>query len=162
MRAQPLMIAGATAVVTGSLAFAQVGRGGSQWLTALGDAQRTSWVRTDDKISVPALSNPGFELQWKVKLDNRPRGVYGVGPGVTAAGVTLFVPMSVVTGSSNSVYGIDNDTGYIVWQRRFDAALPSPTAGCPGGISLGATRIVKLDGTVSTPPALGGGRGVVG
>ena len=41
--------------------------------------------------------------------------------GVTASGVTLFVPMSVVTGSSNNVYGIDNDIGYVVWQRQFDA-----------------------------------------
>jgi PQQ-like domain len=162
MRTQPLMIGGATFVLAGSLVFAQVGRGGSQWLTALGDAQRTSWVRIDDKISVPTMSNPGFELQWKVKLDNRPRGVHGLGQGVTASGVTLFVPMSLVTGSSNTVYGIDNDTGYIVWQRRFDVALPAPTANCPGGISAGATRIVRLDGTLTTFAGLGGGRGVVG
>ena len=66
--------------------------------------------------------------------------------GVTASGVTLFVPMSLVAGSSNNVYGIDNDIGYVVWQRQFDAALPAPTAGCPGGITRGATRIVRLDG----------------
>src|SRR6185295_11579240 len=162
MRAQPLMIAGATCVVAGSLAFAQVGRGGSQWLTALGDAQRTSWVRADDKISVQALSTPGFERQWNVKLDNQPRGVHGLGQGVTASGVTIFIPMSVVTGSSNTVYGIDNDLGYIVWQRRFNVALPAPTASCPGGIGAGATRLVRIDGTVSTFPGFGGGRGAVG
>jgi hypothetical protein len=39
-----------------------------------------------------------------------------------ASGVTLFVPMSIVTGSSNNVYGIDNDTGYVVWQH-FDALM---------------------------------------
>ena len=162
MRAQPLMIVGMTSMLAGSLAFAQVGRGGSQWLTALGDAQRTSWVRTDDTVSVQALSKPGFELQWQVKLDNQPRGVHGLGQGVTASGVTLFVPMSLVTGSSNTVYGIDNDIGYVVWQRRFDVALPAPTARCPGGISAGATRIVRLDGTVSSFPGFGGGRGAVG
>ncbi len=101
--------------------------------------------RTDDKISVPALSKPGFELQWKAKLDNQPRGVNGLGQGVTASGVTLFVPMSLVAGSSNNVYAIDNDLGYVVWQRHFDAALPAPTAECPGGITAGATRIVRLD-----------------
>ena len=47
--------------------------------------------------------------------------------GVTAAGVTLFVPMSIVGGSSNNVYGIDNDLGYVVWQRHFDAPLPAAT-----------------------------------
>jgi putative pyrroloquinoline-quinone-binding quinoprotein len=162
MRAQPLMIVGATSLLAGSVALAQVGRGGSQWLTALGDAQRTSWVRTDDKISVQALSKPGFELQWNVKLDNQPRGVHGLGQGVTAAGVTLFIPMSVVTGSANTVYGIDNDLGYIVWQRRFNVALAAPTASCPGGISAGATRLVRLDGTISSFPGFGGGRGAVG
>ena len=162
MRAHRSIAVGVTSVLAGSLAFAQVGRGGSQWLTPLADAQRTSWVRTDDKISVLALSKPGFELQWKVKLDNQPRGMHGLGQGVTASGVTLFVPMSLVTGSSNKVYGIDNDIGYTVWERQFDAALPAPTARCPGGISAGATRLVRLDGTVSSFPGFGGGRGAVG
>lgn len=162
MRAQGSAIVGVAAVLAGSLAFAQVGRGGSQWLTALADAQRTSWVRTDDKISLQALSKPGFELQWKVKLANRPRGLHGLGQGVTASGVTLFVPMSLVTGSSNNVYAIDNDLGYVVWERQFDVPIPTPTAGCPGGISAGATRIVRLDGTVSSFPGFGAGRGAIG
>ena len=143
MRAQRVIDRWRDSALAGSLAFAQVGRGGSQWLTALADAQRTSWVRSDDKISVAALSKPGFELQWTTKLENRPRGVHGLGQGVTASGVTLFVPMSLVTGSSNNVYGIDNDLGYVVWERQFDVALPAATAGCPGGISAGATRIVQ-------------------
>src|SRR5262249_38135343 len=117
MRAQRLMVVGAVSALAGSLAFAQVGRGGTQWLTALGDAQRTSWVRSDDKISVPTMSKPGFELQWKVKLDNQPRGVNGLGQGVTAAGVTLFIPMSLITARSNPVYRIDNDTAYAVCHR---------------------------------------------
>ena len=163
MRAQRWIISTTvTSLFVASLALAQVGRGGSQWLTASGDAQRTSWVRTDDKISVEALEKPGFELQWKVKLDNRPRGVHGLGQGVTASGVTLFVPMSIVTGSSNNIYGIDNDIGFIVWERQFDVVLPSPTVACPGGISAGATRIVRLDGSVSSFPGFGGGRGAVG
>ena len=83
-----------------------------------------------------ALSKPGFELQWKSKLDNQPRGAHGLAQGVTASGVTLFVPMSVVAGSSNNVYGIDNDLGYVVWQRHFDAALPAATAACAGGITV--------------------------
>ena len=60
--------------------------------------------------------------------------------------------MSVVTGSSNTVYGIDNDLGYVVWKRRFDAALPAATAECPGGISrrrhahrAGSTRRPRPD-----------------
>ena len=57
-----------TFVAVVGVALAQPGRGGSsQWLTALADAQRTSWIRTDDKISVAALAKPGFELQWTIE-----------------------------------------------------------------------------------------------
>ena len=97
MRGQRLMFVGPRRPPwRAACTFAQPGRGGSQWLTALADAQRTSWIRTDDKISVAALAKPGFALQWKSKLDNQPRGVHGLTQGVTASGVTLFVPMSVV------------------------------------------------------------------
>jgi hypothetical protein len=89
-------------------------------------------------------AKPGFELQWKVKLENQPRHLNGLAQGVTANGVTLFVPLSLVTGSSNNVYSIDNDTGYVLWQRHFDAALPAATAACPGGITAAATRIVAI------------------
>ena len=158
-----LIIAIVTAVAAGSVVFTQPGRGGSQWLTSMADAQRTSWVRVDDKVSIANMSKPGFELQWKTKVDNQPRGLYGLAQGVSASGVTLFVPMSIVAGSSNNIYGIDNDTGYVVWQRHFDAQLPAATPECPGGITSGATRIVRLDVSATTAAAgLNFGRGAVG
>ena len=46
MRGQRLMFVVLAAALAGSITFAQPGRGGSQWLTALADAQRTSWVRS--------------------------------------------------------------------------------------------------------------------
>jgi len=163
-------------LVTGATAFgitlmvgamgAQVGRGSTEWLTAGADAQRTFWIRTDPKISVESMSKSGFERQWSTKLDNRTRGVNGLQHGVTANGVTLFVPMSIVAGSSNNIYALDNDIGYVVWQRQFDAALPAATAACPGGITAGATRIVPLVPPPITTPAAGRGvqayRSVIG
>ena len=95
-------ITGAAAVgvaVAVATLHAQVGRGGSEWLTARADAQRTSWIRTDPRISVESMAK-GFELQWTAKLDNAPRQGNGLMQGVTANGVTLFIPMSIVTGSS--------------------------------------------------------------
>jgi hypothetical protein len=152
-----------TTVIAGSVVFTQPGRGGSQWLTAFADAQRTSWIRVDDKVSLATMSKPGFELQWKAKLDNQPRGLNGLAQGVSAAGVTLFVPMTIVVGSSNNVYAIDNDTGYVVWQRHFDAAMPAATAQCPGGIGTAATRIVRLDASATAASAgLSFGRGAAG
>jgi outer membrane protein assembly factor BamB len=146
------------------LARAQVGRGGSEWLTARGDAQRTSWIRSDALISVTAMSKPGFELQWKTKLENANRSNFGLGGGVSAPGVTLFVPMSLVTGSSNNVYAIDSDTGYLVWQRHFDAPLPAATDACPGGTISAPTRIVSIapQAGAAAPERGGGGRNTQG
>src|SRR4051812_40652247 len=159
--------------ITGALAFtgaialatvhAQVGRGGSEWLTARADAQRTSWIRTDPKISVESMSKPGFELQWTSKLENKAPQTNALMQGVTANGVTLFVPMSIVGGSANTIYAIDNDTGYLVWQRTFDVAAPPAASapGCPGGITAAATRIVPLvPPPIAAPGAAGGGRAV--
>src|SRR3954463_6423430 len=147
-----------TVALTVATAHAQVGRGGSEWLTARADAQRTSWIRTDPKISVESMSKPGFDLQWTQKLDNRTRQLNGLTQGVTANGVTLFIPMSIVAGSGNTVYGIDNDTGYIVWRRQFEVTVPNPTPGCPGGLTAAATRIVPLVPPPITTPASAGGR----
>ena len=164
MRATRLLVLISTFAAVVGVALAQPGRGGgSQWLTALADAQRTSWIRTDDKISAAALAKPGFALQWTSKLANQPRGVNGLTQGVTGAGVTLFVPMSVVGGSSNNIYGIDNDLGHVVWQRHFESPLPPATGACGGGLASPATRIVRADGYLPTPfGGFGGGRGAVG
>ena len=158
MRMKIFGVVAASALVAGVL-WAQTRGGGSEWLTAMGDAQRTSWIRNDAAISVDALGKPGFELQWKVKLENQPRHLNGLAQGVTANGVTLFVPLSLVTGSSNNVYSIDNDTGYVLWQRHFDATLPAATAACPGGITAAATRLVAIAPVVPAGARAGGGGG---
>ncbi len=158
------LVSGATAfgiaVLVGTM-DAQVGRGTTEWLTAGADAQRTFWIRTDPKISVTSMSQPGFEQQWTAKLESATRGTNALQHGVSANGVTLFVPMSVVAGSSNNIYALDNDTGYVVWQRHFDAAVPAETPQCPGGMPAGATRIVPLVPPPITAAAagFGGGRG---
>jgi hypothetical protein len=133
----------AASIIAGSATVAQVGRGWSDWPTPYADAQRTSWLRADPKISVASMSQPGFELQWTSKLGNQRRGVHGLTQGVTASGVTLFVPTSLVAGSSNNLYMLDNDTGYVVWSRTFEGSLPASTAACGGGITGAPTRIVS-------------------
>ena len=52
------------------VARAQFGRGPGDFSTVGSDAHRSSWVRTDAKISPAALSRPGFEMVWKIKLNN--------------------------------------------------------------------------------------------
>ena len=49
------------------------------------DPQRTSWVRTDAKISKDSLQKPGFQLLWKAKMDNQPRQLVLADAAVAAA-----------------------------------------------------------------------------
>src|ERR1700685_812131 len=49
-------------------AMASFGRGDSSWATAGGDAQRSSWVRTDPKIFKAGVQKPDFKFLWKLKL----------------------------------------------------------------------------------------------
>jgi hypothetical protein len=158
MRAHRIVPVLAASLVAGGVTFAQVGRGWSDWPTPYADAQRTSWLQTDPNISVESLSKPGFELQWTSKLDNQRRGLHGLTQGVTASGVTLFVPASLVAGSANKLFLLDNDTGYVIWTRTFDGTLPAPTATCSGGVTAAPTRIVSAaapTSAVAPPPAAG-------
>ena len=164
MRAYPIVPLFALSLIAGSVTYAQVGRGWSDWPTPYADAQRTSWLRTDPNISVESLSKPGFELQWTSKLDNQPRGPHGLTQGATLSGVTLFVPASLVAGSSNKLYMLDNDTGYVVWTRTFEGTLPAPTSACSGGVTAAPTRIVSgaapsVTAAAPPPPARGNQQG---
>ncbi len=67
MRMNRLGVVALASVMAGGVVWAQVGRGTTEWLTANGDAQRTSWIRTDPNISVDAMSKPGFVFQWKTQ-----------------------------------------------------------------------------------------------
>jgi len=162
MRAPNIVSVFALLLITGGVTFAQVGRGWSDWPTPYADAQRTSWLRTDPKISVESMSKAGFELQWTAKLDNQRRGPRGLTQGVTASGVTLFVPASLIADSSNTLHLLDNDTGYVIWSRTFDASLPAATAACAGGVTAAPTFIVSgaaapaSEGVTAAPA---GGRG---
>ena len=119
----------AAVLFTGAVAVAQVGRGWSDWPTPYADAQRTSWLRTDPKISVESLSKSGFDVQWTSKLDELGRNSQQLTQGVTASGVTLFVPVSLIAGA-NKLYMVDNDTGHIVWSRAFEQTPPPTTGSC--------------------------------
>ena len=149
--AKPIVALIAASFIAGSVTFAQVGRGWSDWPTPYADAQRTSWVQTDPNISVASVSKPGFDLQWTSKLDNQRRGVHGLTQGVTASGVTLFVPASLVAGSSNKLYMLDNDTGSVIWSRTFEGPLPPPSGACSAGVTAAPTRIVSATAPPTSP-----------
>jgi len=158
MRLHTTSIAAVTTLVTAGIVLGQ-GRGNpTEWPTAYGDAQHTSWIRSDVSISPETMSQPGFELQWTTTLVSPARRGVSLSPGVVTSGVNIFTPLSTIAAPSNQIFAIDNDTGNLFWTRRFDGTLAAGTAACPGGISGALTRMVSLT-TPAPGPGRGGGRG---
>src|SRR5688572_3091536 len=154
MRLRTTSIAAIVTFLAAGMVSSQ-GRGNpTDWPTAYGDAQHTSWIRNDAHISLEAMSRPGFELQWKTTLESPVRQGVSLSQGVVTSGINIFTPLSTIAAPSNQVFAVDNDTGNLFWTRRFDGTLAGGTTACPGGISGTLTRMVSL-----TTPAPGAGRG---
>ena len=52
------------------------------WTTGGYDAQRSSWVRAEGKISAASLRTPGFQLVWKLELADESTAARAVSPPV--------------------------------------------------------------------------------
>jgi hypothetical protein len=136
------------------------------WMTDNGDAQRSSWVRSDAKISKESLQDPnrkpGFQLLWKIKLGNKPRQLNALTPPATLErliGYRGFRMLGFVGGSSDTVFTIDTDLGRMEWERKLVSTAPSQagTLACPGGMTTGVARPT----VTALPPSFigaGGGR----
>lgn len=113
-------------------------------MTSANDAQRSSWVRRDGKISRESMQKPGFELVWKLKLENGARQLNTLTPPALLdffIGHRGFRTLGFFGTSSNRVVGIDLDLARIEWQKSL-AASPSGagTLPCPGGMTSAVTR----------------------
>jgi outer membrane protein assembly factor BamB len=147
------------------VAHAQFGRGGGDFSTVGADAHRSSWVRTDPKISPSALSKPGFELVWKVKFNNEAMQLNALTPASLLngyIGYRGFRSLALVGGSSNQVFAMDTDLGRVEWQKTIMSTPGAAGASlsCPGGMTANVTRPVSA--AFPAPPVAGrggGGRG---
>src|SRR5262245_50336107 len=86
----------------------------TDWMTSNGDAQRSSWVRADAKISKDTMQKPGFQFLWKLKLKNEPRQLNSLTPPSLLElliGYRGFRMLGFVGGSSDNIFAIDNDLG---------------------------------------------------
>ncbi len=150
-------IIAATIAVAGAPCIRAQGRGGGDWSTGGGDAQRSSWVRTDAKISPETIAKPGFQVAWKVKLPNEARQGNAVFAPVLLdryIGYRGFRSFAFAGGSSGSVFALDTDLGRIEWQKHFPADTTAGTATCPGGMTAGLT-----EPAIAALPAMNDGRG---
>jgi len=134
------------------------GRGSADWMTGNGDAQRSSWVRTDARISPANMQKPGFGLLWKLKLNNQARQLNSLMPPSTLErliGYRGFRMLGFVGGSSDVIFTIDTDLGRMEWEKRLTSTAPQAgTPVCPGGMT---TSVVRPTLAPMAPMGDGGG-----
>ena len=107
-----VMIPVGVALLGTALVYAQFGRGGGDWTTSGYDAQRSSWVRSDPKISLESLQKPGFQMIWKVDLIKAQKAANPLTDAVLLnfyIGYRGFRSLAFLGGLSNSVYAVDTD-----------------------------------------------------
>ncbi len=144
-----------------SAALAQFGR---EWTTSGNDAQRSSWIRTDGKISPATLQKAGFAHLWKMKFQNAARQLNALTPAMIMdrlIGYKGFRALVFLGGSSDQVIVADSDLARLEWQVTLPGgASQAGTAACPGGLTSALTRPTSL--SIAPPPSSSGPAGFGG
>jgi len=148
------------ACVVPAASYAQGGRAG--WPTTGGDAQRTSWVRTDARISKDAIEKGAFRLLWKAKLDNQSTELESLTQPLLLPNIISykgFKALAFTGGSADNVYALDYDLNKIFWKVHLASAAasakPTRTPACP----VALTTITRATPLPAPPVGTGGERG---
>ena len=98
-----------------------------EWPTASFNPQRDAWQRNETKITPQNAKN--MQLLWKVKVPLKTMGMQSFREPLIVAGVKTgsgVKNLAIMAGSSNEVYGIDIETGTVVWQKKLEWASEKP------------------------------------
>jgi hypothetical protein len=132
------------------------GRGGGAWATAGSDAQRTSSIRTDPKISPDSMQKAGFQFLWKRKFDAPGTQVNLLTQPVLLPNIIAykgFKALAFVGDGADNVYAVDYELNRMFWNQHLaTASKAARTAACQGGI----TAVTKA---TSAGLSTAGGRG---
>lgn len=133
-------------------------RGGTDWTTIGNDAQRSHWLRGDARITPAVMTKPGgFEMLWKVKLNNAARQMNAITPPALIdfyISYRGFRTLGFFGGSSDTVVAIDTDLARIEWEKKAGNPSGQSTVQCPGGMTSSVARVTSIN-----YPASGFGRG---
>lgn len=158
MRLLILTLAG---LLCSNFAHAQFGRGGGDWMTVGGDAQRSASMRTDPHISVESVQAGVMQPLWKIKLTGSPTPPVVASRLITYKG---FKDLLYVGTGADNVVSIDHTVGKIFWEThlQYDSLLvpvKTGTATCPAGMTAGVSLAAPLTPPPPPGPRGGGGRG---
>lgn len=112
----------------------------SDYLMEGGDPGRTGWIRDEPVFTTANVGD--MKLLWKVQLNSTAREMHNLFPPVIASAVTTPQgprEMGVAAGVTDDLFGLDLETGELMWTRKFENTWVEPTGGrgpgtlCPGG-----------------------------
>lgn len=116
----------------------------ADWTTFSGDAQRTSWAKSEQVFTKKNAG--GMKLLWTLKVENTARELTALTTPIVVGGVPTtkgFHDYLIVAGSSDVVFAIEADEGKIVWQRKLEVeGTPKvPNGGwlCPNALNATPT-----------------------
>jgi hypothetical protein len=141
-----------TAITVASAALLQAQFRSSDWVTSGFDAQRTAWVRTDNRLNKAAVTKGEFKFLWQQKFDNDTRQLNSLTEPVLQdllIGYRGFKALAFVGGSNDKLFAIDTDLNRPYWTVNFNYAVatggqPASSWECPGGLVAAASRRVPL------------------
>jgi outer membrane protein assembly factor BamB len=152
---QILLFTGCASMWIGA-AHAQFGRG-TGWSTTGGDAQRSSWIRGDAKISVDRVAKGGFGLAWKVKV---PGGEPAIATTLDSyIGYRGFRSYAVTGTISGQISVIDTDLGRIEWTKTIPGGAVKSSPACSTAMTATVVRQTFPAFPAMGAPAGRGGRG---
>src|SRR6476646_1104020 len=166
MRTQQLQrLVRAGMLVSASVAFLHAqGRGGAEWTTSGFDAQRSSWLRGDARLTKDAVQKGEFAYLWSMKLENASRQLNSLTAPVLLdrlIGYRGFKSLAFFGGSDDRIFAVDTDLARAAWTTVLN--YTSPTGGrppsswnCPGGLIAMPSRRTTL--AIAAPVVGGGGR----
>ena len=137
-------------------------RTGLDWMTDGSDAQRSSWIRSDNKIKKEAMEKPGFQFLWKMKVPSAPKQLNNLTAPSTLdrlIGFKGFRMLGFFAGAENKLFTLDTDLGRMEWEKTLTVApstAPS-TLACPGAMTTSVARPALF--TIAPAPGASGGMG---
>lgn len=127
---------------------------GANWLTDGGDPERSGWQRDETVLTLTNVKD--MKLLWKTKLDSQAREMNNLYPPLLIDSIRTdsgTKQLAVVGGVSDDLFGMDADTGAVLWKTHFESTY-TPSGGrgagtlCPGGQT--ATPVIGPGATAGT------------
>src|SRR5579883_2019489 len=92
----------------------------ADWPTDGGGPQRDNWQREEHILNTHNVKD--LQILWKLKLDNQPREMHSLFPPLIIGSLETThgaKQVAIEAGISDNLYGIDVESGKLLWTKHF-------------------------------------------